>query len=105
MFYFIRNNTKIEFSGKETMTCIDKPVSPIVGKLQGLHLFHFDGAPCAQRVRFALHEKGLLRGREVKFDADGTESFQGEKGAWVSRHVSLVKKEHLLVPMHKYNRI
>lgn len=77
------------------MTCIDKPISQIVGKLQGLHLFHFDGAPCAQRVRFALHEKGLVRGREVKFDAGDTASCEGEQGAWVSRHVSLVKKEHL----------
>jgi glutathione S-transferase len=94
-FYFIRNNTKIKFSGKEAMARIDQPISQIVGKLQGLHLFHFDGAPCAQRVRFPLHEKGLVRGREIKFDADDTESCQGEKGAWVSRHVSLVKKEHL----------
>ncbi|MFK8047050.1 MAG: glutathione S-transferase family protein [Halioglobus sp.] len=77
------------------MARVENPKSQLVQKLKGLHLFHFDGAPCAQRVRFALHEKGLTRGREVKFDADDTASCQGEEGAWVSRQVSLVKKEHL----------
>lgn len=74
---------------------IENPASPIVSKLEGVHLFHFDGAPCAQRVRFALHEKGLSRGREVSFDADDPASCAGESGAWVSREVSLVKKEHM----------
>jgi glutathione S-transferase len=77
------------------MAKIDHPRSPIVSKLEGVHLFHFDGAPCAQRVRFALHEKGLVRGREVKFDADDPTSRLGEDGVWVSRHVSLVKKDHM----------
>ncbi|MEM7099275.1 MAG: glutathione S-transferase family protein [Pseudomonadota bacterium] len=66
-----------------------------MSKLQGLHLFHFDGAPCAQRVRFALHEKGLSRGREVKFDAHDPAACEGEPGAWVSRQVSLVKRQHM----------
>ena len=74
---------------------VENPQSPIVGKLQGVHLFHFDGAPCAQRVRFALHEKGLMRGREVPFDAQDPASCAGEVGAWVSRQVSLVKKQHM----------
>ena len=39
------------------MPRIDHPKSPLVPKLQGLHLFHFEGAPCAQRVRFALAER------------------------------------------------
>jgi len=69
--------------------------SSLVPLLSGLHLFHFDGAPCAQRVRFALAEKGLVRGREVKFAADDPQALTGEHGAWVSRSVSLVKKEHL----------
>lgn len=77
------------------MTKIEKPRSPMVSRLEGVHLFHYEGAPCAQRVRFALHEKGLLRGREVRFDADDAASCAGETGAWVSRHVSLVKKEHM----------
>jgi len=74
---------------------IEIPESPIVGKLQGIHLFHYDGAPCAQRVRFALYEKGLVRGREVRFDAVDPISCAGQDGAWVSRQVSLVKKEHM----------
>ena len=69
--------------------------SALVAKLDGIHLFHFDGAPCAQRVRFALHEKGLRRGREVPFEADDDASCAGQDGAWVSRQVSLVKKQHL----------
>jgi glutathione S-transferase len=77
------------------MPKIDSPASPIVPRLKGLHLFHFDGAPCAQRVRFALGEKGLARGREVKFDADTPQSHEGEDNKWVSRVVSLAKKEHI----------
>ena len=74
---------------------IEHPESPIIEKLEGVHLFHYDGAPCAQRVRFALHEKGLVRGREVKFDAIHPAACAGEEGAWVSRQVSLVKKDHM----------
>ena len=77
------------------MPKINNPVSAIVPKLQGIHLFHFDGAPCAQRVRFALGEKGLSRGREVKFDSAEPTATGGEPGRWVSRVVSLVKKDHM----------
>lgn len=77
------------------MAKIEHPKSPIVSKLEGLHLFHYEGAPCAQRVRFALHEKGLVRGREVRFNAHDQASCAGEEGAWVSRHVSLLKKDHM----------
>lgn len=77
------------------MPRIEAPASPIVAQLQGLHLFHFDGAPCAQRVRFALGEKGLGRGREVKFNATTPEANVGEEGRWVSRVVSLIKKDHM----------
>ena len=67
----------------------------MVSELKGLHLFHFDGAPCAQRVRFALGEKGLQRGREVRFDSIDHADTEGESGHWVSRIVSLVKKHHM----------
>ena len=77
------------------MALIEQPASRIPGQLEGLHLFHFDGAPCAQRVRFALGEKGLARGREVRFDSVVPEDVSGEAGKWVSRRVSLVKKEHM----------
>ena len=77
------------------MAKVDKPQSALVPKLKGVHLFHFDGAPCAQRVRFALAEKGLVRGKEVKFDADDETSCSAADGTWTSRIVSLVKKDHL----------
>ena len=77
------------------MPKIERPASPIPEALQGLHLFHFDGAPCAQRVRFALGEKGLTRGREVAFDSVAPSAVKGEQGRWVSRIVSLVKKDHM----------
>ncbi|QLC21177.1 glutathione S-transferase family protein [Parasphingopyxis sp. CP4] len=77
------------------MALIHTPASPIPEQLEGVHLFHFDGAPCAQRVRFALGEKGLARGREVVFDSVTPDDVTGEDGKWVSRRVSLVKKEHM----------
>ena len=77
------------------MPRVDNPDSPIPGALEGLHLFHFDGAPCAQRVRFALGEKGLARGREVNFDSTSPQDVKGESGKWVSRRVSLAKKDHM----------
>ena len=67
------------------MARVKNPKSALVGKLEGIHLFHFDGAPCAQRVRFALREKGLRRGREVRFDDDSDAACEGQEGAWGSR--------------------
>ncbi len=77
------------------MAIIENPTSPLIQKLEGLHLFHYDGAPCAQRVRFALHEKGLVRGREVKFNDDDQKTLIAGAGEWISRSVSLPKKEHM----------
>lgn len=77
------------------MPWVDAPKSPLVGKLCGTHLFHFEGAPCAQRVRFALAEKGLRRGREVPWASDDPATLIAEPGTWTSRHVSLIKKDHL----------
>lgn len=77
------------------MPLVEQPRSAIPGRLRGLHLFHFDGAPCAQRVRFALGEKGLSRGREERFDSVTPTAVAAEPDRWVSRIVSLVKKDHL----------
>lgn len=77
------------------MPRIEQPKSAIPGQLQGLHLFHYDAAPCAQRVRFALGEKGLARGREEKFDSTTPSAVVGEPGKWVSRLISLPKKDHI----------
>ncbi len=77
------------------MPKIENPKSTIPSQLQGLHLFHYDPAVCAQRVRFALGEKGLSRGREVKFDSTEPLAVRGESGKWVSRRVSLPMKAHM----------
>jgi len=77
------------------MPWIENPTSPLVAKLRGLHLFHFEAAPCAQRVRFALGEKGLVRGAEVTWSSDDPRTLVAPAGTWTSRHVSLIKKQHL----------
>ena len=77
------------------MARIEHPSSPLIAKLRGVHLFHFEAAPCAQRVRFALAEKGLIRGKEVPWNTDRPSSLEAAPGTWVSRHVSLIKKHHL----------
>ena len=77
------------------MAIVHNPKSSIPAKLKGLHLFHFDGAPCAQRVRFALAEKGLFRSREENFDDVSETASLGDQVSWVSRSVSLVKKDHM----------
>ena len=75
------------------MTRIKNPASPLPAQLQGFHLFHFDGAPCAQRVRFALGEKGLKRGRDVHFSS--VQELGAPEGTWTSRLVSLIRKDHM----------
>jgi len=77
------------------MPRIEHPVSLLVPRLRGLHLFHFEGAPCAQRVRLALAEKGFARGREVAWSSDADTTLAADPGTWTSRHVSLVRKQHL----------
>ncbi len=77
------------------MTIVETPESVLPPQLKGLHLFHFEGAPCAQRVRFALGEKGLRRGREVRWSSDAPDTLQAAEGTWTSRHVSLIKKDHM----------
>jgi glutathione S-transferase len=77
------------------MARVESPKSPLVAKLRGVHLFHFEGAPCAQRVRFALAEKGLARGRDVPWQSDAPDALVAPPGTWLSRPVSLIKREHL----------
>lgn len=76
------------------MPRIDSPPSDIVPKLRGIHLFHYDAAPCAQRVRFVLAEKGLIRGPDVRFDDVRPKACFAKSGTWGSRIVSLLKKDH-----------
>jgi glutathione S-transferase len=77
------------------MALVENPNSALVGKLSGVHLFHFEAAPCAQRVRFALAEKGLTRGRDVRWNSDAPSSLVAPDGTWVSRHVSLITKDNM----------
>ena len=77
------------------MPMIEHPASPLVPLLRGVHLFGFDGAPCSQRVSFALAEKGLLRGASVPWASDTPESLSAREGTYTFRPVSLIRQEHL----------
>jgi glutathione S-transferase len=77
------------------MAVIENPPNPLVQKLQGVHLFGFDAAPCSQRVSFALAEKGLKRARKVPWASDASATLRADPGTYVFRHVSLIKHENL----------
>ena len=77
------------------MVHIMNPPSPLVPRLKGVHLFGFDGAPCSQRVCFALAEKGLVRSREVHWNSSAETDCQATPGGYTFRPVSLIRKEHL----------
>lgn len=77
------------------MALIDQPSSPLVARLQGIHLFGFDGAPCSQRVSFALAEKGLKRGIRVHWSDASAETLTAPPGTYTFRNVSLVKHENM----------
>ncbi len=77
------------------MALIENPASPLVSRLEGFHLFGFDAAPCSQRVSFALAEKGLLRGRRVKYLADSPRDLVAAEGTYTFRHVSLIRHDNL----------
>ncbi len=75
---------------------IASPPSPLPAKLRGVHLFHDDIATCAQRVRFALAEKGLKRGPDVAWDDDSPEALRPvDDGSYVSRPVSIRRKVNM----------
>lgn len=77
------------------MTCIEKPSSNLPGKLSGVHLFGFDGAPCSQRVSFALAEKGLARHARVPYLSEKAAHVTAPEGTYIFRPVSLIKHENL----------
>ncbi len=77
------------------MAIIQNSTSPLVARLQGVHLFGFDGAPCSQRVSFALAEKGLKRVRTVRWDSDDPAVCVAPPGGYIFRPVSLIKKAHM----------
>jgi glutathione S-transferase len=77
------------------MTIVEHPGSPLVSRLRGVHLFGFDGAPCSQRVSFALAEKGLRLWRTVRWDDARTSTLEPPPGSYLFRRVSLPAKMHL----------
>lgn len=74
---------------------VPNPPSPLVPNLEGVHFFGFDGAPCSQRVAFALAEKGLKRARRVRWDDAAPAACAAPENGYVWRPVSLIKKQHL----------
>ncbi len=77
------------------MTIVSRPKSELPSKLKGLHLFHYGGAPCAQRVRFVLAEKGVQRGPDVPWLSDADEHLRAPVGTYISRPVSLPRQNNL----------
>jgi glutathione S-transferase len=74
---------------------IESANSKLVSQLEGVHLFGFDGAPCSQRVSFALAEKGLHRARRVAWRSEAPPHLVAAPGTYVFRNVSLVTHENL----------
>ncbi len=61
-----------------------------------MHLFGYSGAPCAQRVRFALGEKGFTRSRDIPWDSENPKNLSTtDKRSYISRCVSLPRKQHV----------
>tara|TARA_R110002096_G_scaffold49157_1_gene130149 strand:- start:13024 stop:13941 length:918 start_codon:yes stop_codon:yes gene_type:complete len=77
------------------MGIIEQPPSPLVPRLAGVHLFGFDGAPCSQRVSFALAEKGLKRCGRAPWADDKPGSLSAPPGHYLFREVSLIKHENM----------
>lgn len=77
------------------MAIVNRPKSELPSKLKGLHLFHYGGAPCAQRVRFVLAEKGIRRGPDVPWRSDAVEHLTASPGVYIGRPVSLPRQENL----------
>jgi len=77
------------------MTILERPNSTLPGKLRGLHLFHYGAAPCAQRVRFVLAEKGVRRAADVPWRSDAAQHLEAPPGSYIGRPVSLLRRENL----------
>lgn len=77
------------------MAIVENPRSSLPAKLRGLHLFHYGAAPCPQRVRFVLAEKGVRRGPSVPWRSDRPEHLVAAPGSYVSRPVSLPRQQNL----------
>jgi len=80
---------------EKPMAIVHRPDSELVGKLRGLHLFHYGGAPCAQRVRFVLAEKGIRRGPEIPWRSERSAHLSVLPGTYIGRRVSLPRQQNL----------
>lgn len=77
------------------MAIVDRPKSALPSRLKGLHVFHYGGAPCAQRVRFVLAEKGVRRGPDVPWRSEAEAHLRAPVGTYIGRSVSLPRQENL----------
>lgn len=77
------------------MAIIATPKSALPAKLRGLHLFHYGGAPCPQRVRFVLAEKGIRRAADVRWNSEATAHLVAAPGTYIARAVSLPRQQNL----------
>ncbi len=77
------------------MAIVGNPKSALPAKLRGLHLFHYGGAPCPQRVRFVLAEKGIRRTADVRWNSEAADSLEAPPGAYIARAVSLPRQQNL----------
>ncbi len=77
------------------MAIVNRPKSELPSKLKGIHLFHYGGAPCAQRVRFVLAEKGIRRGPDVPWRSDAAKHLTAPAGTYIGRPISLPRQVNL----------
>ncbi len=77
------------------MAVVENPRSALPAKLRGLHLFHYGAAPCPQRVRFLLAEKGIRRAADVRWDSEARETLEAPAGSYIARAVSLPRQQNL----------
>ncbi len=77
------------------MAVVENPKSELPAKLRGLHLFHYGAAPCPQRVRFVLAEKGIRRGPAVPWRSDRPDHLEAPPGTYIGRAVSLPRQQNL----------
>lgn len=77
------------------MAIVENPRSSLPAKLRGLHLFHYGGAPCPQRVRFVLAEKGIRRFADVPWNSEAARHLEAPPGTYIARAVSLPRQQNL----------
>ena len=90
-----RDATTLHTKRRTRWPSLSDPRASFPRSCGGLHLFHYGGAPCAQRVRFALAEKGIRRGPDIPWRSEAREHLEVAPGSYVGRWVSLPRQENL----------